>query len=91
MRWALGPVVEEVYYEYKKYGNGPVPPPVDFNRDKYDEETRGLLDEVFDVYGQFSASALVEMTHNEPPWKTAKDNKEISIKLMQEYFSKQVN
>ena len=91
MAWALGPVVVEVYEEYKGFGNNPVPMPRDFELGKYDKDTRELLDEVFEVYGQFSASALVDMTHNEPPWKATKPNREISIRHMQEYFSKKVN
>jgi uncharacterized phage-associated protein len=88
--WQLGPVVKEVYKNYERFGASPVELSADFNLAKYDSETKDLLNEVFDVYGQFSASRLVEMTHNEPPWKNTRINNEISIKHLQDYFSKQV-
>ena len=89
--WQLGPVVIEVYSAYEKYGAGPVTLSADFDLCKYNDETKDLLNEVFEVYGQFSASRLVDMTHSEPPWKMTKINHEISIKHLQDYFSKQVN
>ena len=88
--WNLGPVVVEIYEEYSKYGNGPVPLPEDFDLTIYPDAEKELLDEVFSVYGQFSAGALVEMTHDEPPWRNTKPNNEISLKHMQDFFSKQL-
>ena len=87
--WAHGPVVPELYRRYKQFGDGPIDVPghVDFSR--YDEETKDLLDEVSEVYGQFSAWKLRTMTHDEPPWKQARklgDGAEISHGSMADYF-----
>lgn len=89
--WNLGPVVEELYEDYKQYGASPVPLPEDFDIEKFDGDTKELLNEVFEVYGQFSPTALVEMTHNETPWKKTPLKSEISHRKLQNYFSTQVN
>jgi uncharacterized phage-associated protein len=57
---------------------------------KYDHETRDLLDEVYAVYGQFSAWKLRNMTHQEPPWLTTPEGKEISHDTLRAYFVTQV-
>lgn len=88
--WNLGPVVVEVYEEYKQFGSDGVPLPDNFDVDKFDDDTKELLDEVYEVYGQFSPSALVEMTHSEPPWRYTKVNNEISHRAMQDYFTTQL-
>ncbi len=94
MAWNYGPVVVEVYNEYKQYNSNPVLQSSDFDNEKYDSATKDLLNEVYDVYGRFSPSALVDMTHSEAPWinakKSPKTNFEISRKAMQSYFSTQL-
>jgi uncharacterized phage-associated protein len=86
--WQLGPVVLEVYEAYGKYGASPVPLSPYFDPNKYEPDTKVLLNKVFSSYGQYAASTLVDMTHGEPPWKKTKINHEISIKHMQDYFFK---
>lgn len=88
--WQLGPVVIEVYKEYEKYGGSPIPLASNFDLSKYDTETQNLLNKVFEKYGRFSAARLVDMTHSEAPWKMTKINREISIKHLQDFFSKQI-
>jgi uncharacterized phage-associated protein len=87
--WTYGPVVPPVYHEYKSYDNGVLPPPTDFNPDEIDEEARGILNEVFQVYGQYSAWKLANMTHEEPPWRNAFErgkSSEITDASLIEYF-----
>ena len=84
-KWAHGPVVPQVYHEYKQFGSGPIPiEAVDLNA--YSAEERELLDEVQSVYGQFTASKLRNMTHQEPPWREAEDNGVISTETMRTFF-----
>ncbi len=71
--WTHGPVIPELYHAYKKYGSNAIPRPEDFNLGLFDQETCELLDEVHQVYGQFSAWMLRDMTHEEPPWRQAFD------------------
>jgi uncharacterized phage-associated protein len=72
--WTHGPVIPELYHAYKECGANAIPRPTDIDFSIYDEQTRELLDEVYQVYGQFSAWKLRNMTHNEPPWKNASVN-----------------
>jgi len=66
--WAHGPVVEDVYHQYKKYGSSPIPlEEVDF--DVFNQEQSEFLNEIYTTFGQYSAWKLREMTHDEPPWK----------------------
>jgi len=87
--WAHGPVVPELYHRYKQFGDGPIDVPADVDFSRYDEEAKDLLDEVSQVYGQFSAWKLRSLTHDEPPWKQARklgDGAEISESSMADYF-----
>lgn len=69
--WTHGPVVPEIYHMYKGHGSGAIPPERTFDPISIDEETRSLLDEVYEVYGQYSAWKLRNMTHEEAPWADA--------------------
>ncbi len=76
--WRHGPVVRQVYAEYADYGSGSIPYPENFDLDRLSEEERDLSDEVYEVYGQYSAWRLREMTHSEPPWRDAWDSENSS-------------
>lgn len=69
--WSHGPVVPDVYHEYKGCGSATIELPDDdpFTWDDVDTETAGLLSKVWNTYGGFSAGRLRNMTHLEPPWK----------------------
>jgi len=83
--WTHGPVVPEVYRKYKQHGSQPIPvEKIDLTA--YDARTREVLDEVNEVFGQFSALKLRSMTHNEPPWKETSRNCEIPLNLMRDFF-----
>jgi uncharacterized phage-associated protein len=89
--WTNGPVVPVLYEYYQKYGAGAIPYPYDVDFDLYDEKTRSLLDEVYRVFGQFSAWKLRNMTQAEYPWKlAAHTSSEISQQSMKEYFKTQI-
>lgn len=69
--WEHGPVVPELYHAYKAHGSGNIPPPGDFDPETLDPEVTRLLDDVYSVFGQYSAWKLRNMTHEEQPWKEA--------------------
>lgn len=84
--WTHGPVIPELYQAYKKYGDGAIPIPDKFDI-SIDSKTQELLNEVYSVYGQYSAWKLRNMTHEETPWIEAKkSSRNISIGTMKEYF-----
>ena len=60
--WMFGPVVPEVYEKYAKYDAKGIEPPTQIDI-KLNEEETTLFNNVFDVYNQYSAVKLVEMTH----------------------------
>jgi uncharacterized phage-associated protein len=66
--WAHGPVVPELYRYYKGFGSGNIPAPDDFNAEDYDARSAELMDEVYEVFGQYSAWKLRNLTHQERPW-----------------------
>jgi uncharacterized phage-associated protein len=49
------------------------------------------LNEVWSVYGQFSAWRLRDMTHDELPWKTTPKSEVISDQKLLDYFKTQVS
>jgi len=84
--WMHGPVVPEIYHFYSPHGTMPIPYPEDFDLSVIDEETREFLDEVYDVYGQFSATKLQNMVQEESPWKHTELRKEISHTELERFF-----
>ncbi|KWT74722.1 Panacea domain-containing protein [Candidatus Magnetominusculus xianensis] len=68
--WTYGPVIPELYQKYKNYGKKSIPAPEGFNPDSVlSSEVREFLDEIYDVFGQFTAIRLKDMTHEDECWK----------------------
>jgi uncharacterized phage-associated protein len=69
--WEHGPVVNNVYDEYKKYKKDSIPSEILTLNDKkkYSREQIAIINFVFKQYSVYSAHELREMTHNESPWK----------------------
>lgn len=112
--WKFGPVVADVYHEFKECGNEPIDRlATEFAYDDDlglieieprilpgDSQTRGVLDEVFRIYGRFTPIQLSNLTH-EPntPWAmVAKKfggelpkNELIPDPLIQEYFDRKLH
>jgi uncharacterized phage-associated protein len=91
--WQHGPVVPDLYRAYRRFGAGAIPKPEAFDPDGLDLNTRELLDEVYTVYGQFSASKLRNMTHAEKPWADAYaigPSTVISLESMKSFFETQL-
>lgn len=90
--WMYGPVVKEAYSYFKEYGSASIdvtkvndPDIGDFSDEEWD-----LFNSVLIEYGQFSAVKLMDMTHNELPWRSTPINEVISHKLMKDFFETQV-
>ncbi len=72
--WVHGPVIPEMYHDYKDFGSGPVVTDIkmkDFDS-KIDGDTKEYLDEVAKVYMPYGGYQLELMTHNEKPWTDAR-------------------
>lgn len=71
--WLHGPVIREVYDRFRHLSWNPIPAGETLeNSVRLDDATRAFLDEVWDVYGQYSAKKLEQMTHEEDPWLHAR-------------------
>lgn len=88
--WQHGPVVPDLYHRYKDHGAYGIPAPTNVDFSKFSSEIKEILDEVYDVYGQFSAWKLRNMTHEEAPWKNTEKGDVISLSSMSEYFKTQI-
>jgi uncharacterized phage-associated protein len=90
--WKHGPVIKTVYSHFSSCKDGAIPqvsPPP-----KLPENDRLFLNRIHDTFGRYSAWALRDMTHKEPPWL---DNYEpevqdivIPVSDLHKYFSKYV-
>lgn len=69
--WDFGPVVSEVYHRYKVYGSANIPYVRIGDETKILSGDRELMDGIIDECSQYSASRLVEITHNQDPWRNA--------------------
>ena len=96
--WVHGPVSPELYNEYRQSGyqviTNSVANPFNFN-----ERTLGVLNAVWQIYGDKDAKELEKLTHSELPWLDARrniplhvsSNNEISLQDMNEYYSRYLN
>lgn len=91
--WQHGPVVRVVYNAYKSYGGNVISSASKGNADSLSAEERELVDDVYSVYGKYSAWYLRNLTHSEPTWQSVEssDDKTITHKAMKKYFSTLVN
>jgi uncharacterized phage-associated protein len=88
--WQHGPVVPQLWEKFKQYGSTPIPKPIGDSTRLFSEQQQELLEEVYEVYGQFSAWKLRNLTHNEAPWKSVNINDVITPESMEEYFKTQL-
>lgn len=87
--WMHGPVIPTLYHHYKAFKSERIPVPEDMDFTCYTRQHRELFDEIYALYGQYSAWKLREMTHNESPWIN-NVNRVISHQDLTEYFKTQL-
>lgn len=90
--WTHGPVVPALYHRFKEYGSNPIPPVPELDFAIFQGDVGNVLDEVYKVYGQYSAWKLRNLTHDEPPYKEAleSDSPIISHESLKKYFKTQL-
>lgn len=88
--WDFGPVVPEVYYTYRMFGSANIPC---IGKSRVSQmispSDKKLLNGIIDECAKYSASALVEITHNQTPWIDAYEpnwNNEIKPESIKNYF-----
>lgn len=92
LAWVHSPVVANLYHKYKQYGSNRIPEVQDFDEGSLTKEEFGLVEEVFEVFGQFTAWKLRNMTHEEAPWiKYEAEAGIIPKQVITEYFKTRIN
>ena len=86
--WQYGPVVSHLYHRYKNFGNSGIPADENFNPNVIDNETQSFLDEIYDVFGQFSDIRLMELTHSDKCWEDVEIGETISHESMKQCLKK---
>jgi len=109
--WQYGPVISSLYDSVKRYGRheiselitkenplklmleGKKGTPIEGNFSDKDQE---FLDKIWEVYNDFSAFQLSEMTHDKgTPWEQVYDpevrGKIIPNKIIKEYYEKRIS
>lgn len=100
--WPYGPVVPELYHEFKRFGRSPIKKwsaDYDYETGKFDIPLVGdndhitlvVLDLIWKLYEQFEAHELVDITHADgSPWKQTLDHDEkvITDDLIAEHYQK---
>lgn len=82
--WSYGPVSEEIYEKYK--GRNPIVIPKEDI--KLSPGLKRVIEIVISSYGRMEAEKLIELTHDEDPWKNTKKNSVIEFNLIRNYFKK---
>jgi uncharacterized phage-associated protein len=94
--WVNGPVVREVFAEFKDCRSEPLPAREARVPSAISAQDRAFLDSIWQYYKRFSATELRAMTHHEDPWRTArgglpvdaKTNAEITHESMRDFFAR---
>jgi len=89
--WKNGPVIQKIFHEFKKY-NADAIPTQEYNIDSLTEDEQDILLETIAIYGKYSASHLVSLTHApSTPWKNHYEgtkNTPIPQEEIKDYFIK---
>lgn len=90
--WEHGPVVEEVWRSFEDaYDLKVSEEDMEESLAKISDDDKELLEDVYSVFGKYSASGLRNKTHMESPWLDATDggrifNAEIPRESIEKYF-----
>jgi uncharacterized phage-associated protein len=86
--WTYGPVIPVLYHHYKENGSYGIRASENFDPLSIDRGTRTFLDEVYKVFGQFSAVRLMNLTHSDRCWIEAGVGNEITWEAMRNDLKK---
>lgn len=92
--WANGPVVRELFNTHRGRFNVSAPWPKG-DADALTKYERGTIDAVLSTYGELSGRTLSQLTHDEAPWREARqglsptDRSSVPVDLdrMQDFYS----
>lgn len=93
--WVHGPVIPELYPVFADYRWSEIPKKSGLEFD-FSEEVIGVLEAVYNTYGDFTGDQLEALTHSEEPWIAVRGRLKpwescsdvISCAIMREYYGK---
>lgn len=87
--WSFGPVVPDVYKQYRAYGATNIPDQKDEGFELISEQDKEHLDAIIDNAAEYSVLGLTEITHRQSPWKNAYKKNDCVIKqsVIRAYFA----
>lgn len=68
--WIHGPVIRKLYAMYADYGFEDISEKPE--KPKFSKDVEDVLNQVWEVYGNYSADQLESITHQEEPWQKAR-------------------
>ena len=89
--WKYGPVIPGVYKKYKSKESNPIINEED--KSSLSDEDKKVVKKVWDSFGGYSASRLVDIAQAHTPWKEASESstKIIPHKTIKEYYAPLLN
>jgi uncharacterized phage-associated protein len=84
--WTYGPVVPEVYDNYKKYRRRDINTAGIKDDVVLEPQSAALFDKVYLDYSRYSAVALMQMTHEAGPWPHHQVGEILPKKEIRDYF-----
>lgn len=69
--WIHGPVCRRLHNKYRQYGWENIP--TEAEKPSFDDNITDLLNQVWNIYGSLTADQLEHLTHQEDPWKMARE------------------
>ena len=91
--WDYGPAIYDIYRRYKKFGYSPIKyKHTGKEVEIFDKRQLEYLDQFYGKFIKYSAHTLARATHNDDPWKNARENGEefIDNEVIKEYYKKQL-
>ena len=70
--WVHGPVIPDLYQEYKSYGWNDIPQISLLDMGSFSNDEKDILEQVWEVYGGYTANQLEMISHQEAPWLNAR-------------------
>lgn len=96
--WRWGPVFPSLYHALKHWGSGAIEERITAPWDVTDEFESNLIARVWEVYGDMTAVALSQLSHDpEGPWQMVRSqshgdrNVDIPNPMIRKYFQKKLN
>ncbi|MCC8372019.1 MAG: DUF4065 domain-containing protein [Rickettsia endosymbiont of Pseudomimeciton antennatum] len=91
--WEHGSVARELRRTFGNFKGSDIPAPGEIDFDLYAREEKALIYKVYAVYGEHTASYLLQLIHKHSIWRDAMatDNKIISKQKMSEFFKRLIN